>query len=174
LEGPKAAKRSAHLQYCTKIEGNMTPSNSIPRSALILGFAGLLPFIWGAVTTLFPQLGLNASGILGSRFIGPYVQLYYGAVILAFMSGVLWGFAAKAEGATATGGYVLSVLPALWAFVMTGGGAVTASMNLMAGFAGVLLLDWQFWRQGLAPAWWMKLRVPLTMIVVVCLLTGVL
>ncbi len=28
-------------------------------------------------------------------FIGAYVGLTYGTVILAFMSGVLWGFAAK-------------------------------------------------------------------------------
>ena len=86
--------------------------NAIPRSALLLGLAGLLPFIWGAITTLFPQFGLAASGYIGSRFIGPYVQLYYGAVILSFMSGVLWGFATKVEGKQATGGYILSVLPA--------------------------------------------------------------
>ena len=146
---------------------------AIPTSALWLGLAGLLPFLWGAATTLMPQFGLTMSGYLGSRFIGPYVQLYYGAIILSFMSGVLWGFATKAEGTKATGGYILSVLPALWAFFMTGGGAITASMNLIAGFLGLLLLDWQFWRQGLAPAWWMHLRVLLTAIVVACLLTGV-
>ncbi|MEO9864568.1 MAG: DUF3429 domain-containing protein [Yoonia sp.] len=152
----------------------MTSPQNIPRSALLLGLAGLVPFVWGALTTLVPTLGLQASGVIGSRFVGPYVQLYYGAVILSFMSGVLWGFATKADGAKATGGYILSVLPALWAFFMTGGGAVAASMNLIAGFVGLLLLDWQFWRQGLAPAWWMKLRVLLTAIVVLCLLTGVL
>lgn len=147
--------------------------NAIPKSALFLGLAGLLPFLWGALTTLMPGFGLQASQVIGSRFIGPYVQLYYGAIILSFMSGVLWGFAAKADGPYATGGYILSVLPALWAFFMTGGGPVTASMNLIAGFVGLLLLDWQFWRQGLAPAWWMHLRVLLTAIVVICLLTGV-
>jgi hypothetical protein len=152
----------------------MTTSTQIPRSALLLGLAGLLPFGWGAATTLFPQFGLTASGIVGSRFIGPYVQLYYGAVILSFMSGVLWGFATKADGPQATSGYVLSVLPALWAFVMTGGGPITASINLIAGFVGLLLLDWHFWRQGLAPAWWMRLRILLTAGVVLCLLTGVL
>lgn len=146
---------------------------AIPRSALILGLAGLLPFLWGALTTLFPQVGLQASAVIGSRFIGPYVQLYYGAIILSFMSGVLWGFATKAEGPRATGGYVLSVLPALWAFFMTGGGPTAASINLIAGFIGLLLLDWQFWRQGLAPAWWMHLRILLTAIVVLCLLAGV-
>lgn len=151
----------------------MSDSVQIPRAALFLGLAGLLPFIWGAATTLMPQLGLDAAATIGIRFVGPYVQLSYGAIILAFMSGVLWGFATKAEGSVAAGGYVLSVLPALWAFFMTGSGPVTASMHLIAGFIGVLLLDWQFWRQGLAPEWWMRLRVLLTTIVVICLLTGV-
>lgn len=145
----------------------------IPRSALLLGLAGVLPFAWGALTTLLPEFGLQASRMIGSRFIGPYVQLYYGAIILAFMSGVLWGFATKAEGQAATAGYTLSVLPALWAFFMTGGGPVTASVNLIAGFLGLLLLDWQFWRQGLTPLWWMQLRVLLTTLVVLCLLSGV-
>lgn len=144
----------------------------IPRSALILGLAGVIPFAWGALTTLNPALGQQAMGVIGPRFIGPYVQLSYGAIILAFMSGVLWGFATKAEGQTATTAYTLSVLPALWAFFMTGSGPVTASINLIAGYLGLLLLDWQFWRTGLAPPWWMHLRVLLTTLVVLCLLTG--
>lgn len=147
--------------------------NQIPKSALVLGLAGLLPFLWGALTTLSPAFALDVAQAIGGRFVGPYIQLAYGSVILAFMSGVLWGFATKAEGPQATGGYVLSVLPALWAFFMTGGGPVSASINLIAGFLGLLLLDWSFARQGLAPAWWMHLRVLLTTIVILCLLTGV-
>ncbi len=143
---------------------------AIPRSALILGLAGLLPFLWGALTVLRPELGLWGQMHIGSRFIGPYVQLFYGAVILSFMSGVLWGFATKAAGRTATAGYVLSVIPALWAFFMTGGGPTTAAMNLIVGFLALLLLDWHFWRLELAPPWWMHLRVLLTGIVCLSLL----
>ncbi len=143
---------------------------AIPRSALILGLAGLLPFLWGALTVLRPEVGLWGQMHIGSRFIGPYVQLFYGAVILSFMSGVLWGFATKAAGRTATAGYVLSVIPALWAFFMTGGGPTTAAMNLIVGFLALLLLDWHFWRLELAPPWWMHLRVLLTGIVCLSLL----
>ena len=146
----------------------------IPRAALILGLAGTLPFLWGAVTVLVPSLGLWTAQTLGGRFAGPYVGLFYGAVILSFMSGVLWGFATKADGAQAATGYALSVIPALWAFFMTGGGPVTAAANLIAGFLGLLLLDWQFQRWGLAPGWWLKLRLLLTAIVVASLLPVVL
>ncbi|MDP2085068.1 MAG: DUF3429 domain-containing protein [Gemmobacter sp.] len=134
----------------------------IPRSALILGLAGLIPFVWGGLTVLAPDLADWSAGRLGARFTGPYVGLAYGTVILAFMSGVLWGFATKAEGTDAALGYGLSVIPALWAFFMVGGGPVSAAINLMAGFVGLLALDWHFWRAGLAPAWWLRLRMGLT------------
>jgi len=142
---------------------------SVPRSALLLGLAGLIPFFWGALTVVNTDIAQWGSRTLGARFIGPYVQLFYGAVILSFMSGVLWGFATKADGAQATTGYILSVIPALWAFFMTGGGPVSASISLMAGFVGLLALDFMFWRWGLAPPWWMQLRVLLTALVVASL-----
>ena len=149
----------------------MTP---IPRSALLLGLAGLIPFFWGAASQLFPALGDWGTDVLGPRFVGPYVSLSYGTVILSFMSGVLWGFATRAEGALATSGYALSVLPALWAFFFVGGGPVSAAIWLAAGFVGLLGLDALFWRQGLAPDWWMRLRLMLTAGVLVCLAVTIL
>ena len=146
---------------------------TIPRAPLILGLAGLLPFLWGALTVLVPDLGLWTAQTLGPRFAGPYVMLFYGAVILSFMSGVLWGFATKASGARAATGYVLSVIPALWAFFMTGGGPTTAGMNLIFGFLGLLILDFAFFIWGLTPNWWMALRLLLTGVVVLCLSVGV-
>jgi hypothetical protein len=142
---------------------------SIPRAALVLGLAGVLPFLWGALTVISDPLSAWSRLALGSRFTGPYVQLFYGAVILSFMSGVLWGFATRAEGNRAAAGYALSVLPALWAFFTTGGGADAAATALIAGYLGLLMLDWQFWRWGLAPPWWLRLRVLLTALVVICL-----
>jgi len=144
--------------------------NQIPKSALILGLAGLIPFIWGAVTVMVPSLATWGQSTLSGRFIGPFVQLFYGAIILSFMSGVLWGFSTKATGQMATASYVLSVIPALWAFFMTGGGPTAAAVNLIVGFLGLLLLDWHFWRLGLAPPWWMHLRGLLTAIVIVSFL----
>ena len=135
----------------------------IPRAPLLLGLAGLIPFFWGAATYMLPELGLWGSANLGSRFIGPYVQLFYGAVILSFMSGVLWGFAARIDYSL---GYALSVLPALWAFFMTGGGPTTAAINLITGFVALLLLDNHFARLGATPTWWMRLRILLTVLVV--------
>lgn len=143
----------------------------IPRVPLALTMAGVLPFVWGALTTLNPALSALGIEHLGSRFVGPFVQLFYGAVILSFMSGVLWGFAARSDYAF---GYVLSVIPALWAFFMTGGGPTAASINLIIGFVAVLALDWHFWSLGQTPPWWFKMRAGVTALVVLCLMPGAL
>ena len=133
--------------------------------------AGVLPFVWSVATQISPTFADAALRTLGPRFIGPYVGLVYGTIILSFMSGVLWGFATRATGRTATMGYALSVIPALWAFFFVGNGPVSAALMLAVGFAGLLGLDYLFWRQGLAPAWWMQLRLPLTTAVIACLCT---
>ena len=145
----------------------------VPTAPLLLGLAGLLPFLWGALTYLNADLALWGTKALGPRFVGPYIQLFFGSVILSFMSGVLWGFATKTEGAEAAIGYALSTVPALWAFFMTGGGPVGAGTNLIFGFVGLLFLDYTFFRWGLTPPWWMHLRLLLTAVVVACLAIGV-
>lgn len=142
----------------------------IPAAALILGLAGLIPFLWGAATVLQPGLSDWGVRMIGPRFVGPYLQLFYGGLILSFMSGVLWGFATKAQGQQAVFGYAVSVAPVLWVFFMTGDGVRSSAINLITGFLALLVLDWYFWQARLAPSWWMQLRVILTAIVVASLI----
>ena len=141
----------------------------IPAAPLLLGLAGLLPFLWGAATSLSPELAAWSTETLGPRLTGPYAQLQYGTVILAFMSGVIWGFATRAKGGRAAVWYVASVLPALWVFFMVGGGVERSALALIAGFLGLLFIDWGAWRQALAPEWWLRLRLLLTAVVIPCL-----
>jgi len=141
----------------------------IPVAPLVLGLAGVLPFLWGVATLLVTDFGIWSVQTLGARFSGPFVLLNYGQIILAFMSGVLWGFATKAEGSRAAIGYALSVLPALWVFFTLGAGASASALNLVTGFIALLGLDYMFWREGLAPEWWMRLRLLLSVLVIACL-----
>ena len=143
----------------------------IPRPALWLGLAGLLPFLWGVGTLVSPALAELTLRSIGPRFVGPYVLIAYGTVILCFMSGVLWGFVARAEEGRWRG-YALSVLPALWAFFFVGGGPTQALWALLTGFVVLLVMDMQFGQWGLTPRWWMRLRLILTAGVVVCLALG--
>lgn len=147
---------------------------AIPKSALALGLAGLVPFLWGAATQLSPVLAAWGGSWLGPLFMGTYLSLTYGTVILSFMSGVLWGFATKTSGTEAAIGYALSVIPALWAFFMVNGDPADAAINLAAGFVGLLMLDWHFWKLGAAPDWWLRLRLGLTAVVLACLTVAIL
>lgn len=146
----------------------------IPIAPLLLTVAGLAPFLFGtfiATGWLSGDLSdpAGSSSIAVNARDGALILTRYGVIILCFMSGVLWGFATKAEGAQAMACYVLSVIPALWAFLNPGTHADEALINLMIGFAGVLLLDLAFSRWGLTPPWWMALRIPVTVVVLVCL-----
>ena len=147
----------------------MTDDTRIPQPALLLGLAGLIPFLWSAATHLSPALATAAGQWLSPMFLGAYVGLTYGTVILSFMSGVLWGFATKAEGSMAAFAYALSVVPALWAFFMVSDASESSRIFLAAGFVGLLLLDAMFQAWGLAPRWWLRLRVMLTIVVLACL-----
>lgn len=149
----------------------MTDDRRIPPAALVLGLAGLIPFLWSAATHLSPLLAGWAGGFLPPIFIGVYVGLTYGTVILAFMSGALWGFTAHAEGGAIA--YALSTVPALWAFIMVNDSSTTSSIYLCAGFLGLLAVDASFVAQGLAPCWWLRLRLPLTLVAVACLATPI-
>lgn len=146
----------------------MTDDHRIPRPALLLGLAGLIPFLWSASTHLSPSLLGWAGQWLPPMFLGAYVGLTYGTVILSFMSGALWGFATRAETNVALA-YTLSVIPALWAFLMVTDASANSVIYLAAGFVGLLLLDATFVAWGLAPRWWLRLRVMLTLVVLACL-----
>ncbi len=143
--------------------------SQIPRPALYLGLAGLLPFLWGALGVLVPALSDFTTDLLGQRFNARFVLISYGTVILCFMSGVLWGYATKSDGWKP---YALSTLPALWAFFTVGGGEARAMSALLAGYVFVFTCDVQFAGWGLTPPWWLKLRALLTVIVLACLFVG--
>ncbi len=138
----------------------MTPP---PRSATILGAAGLLPFIAGvlAIYGLMPGVSNTVTGYL--------ILQGYGVAILAFMGGCLWGFAAQA-GRTGWRAFAVSVTPGLWAFSVTF--SPDALLSLIIGFVFLLILDLIFRGWGLGPKWWLTLRLPLTLGVLICLGLG--
>ena len=141
----------------------------IPNSALILGLAGLIPFFWGTVTSLdFVVESLKLTG-LSEEYIGPRINLIYGTIILAFMSGVLWGFAANIGDKRRPVGLTLSVLPALWAFFTFSGALINPFISLIIGFLGVFAVDVRFYYWQLTPEWWLSLRSILTLFVIIFL-----
>jgi hypothetical protein len=147
--------------------------SKIPTGALILGLSGVIPFAWGAVTLISEEAFNFGIENFGARFVGPLIQLSYGVIILCFMSGVLWGFATKMDEKNGSLGYVLSIVPALWAFLSMGRGPVSDTISLIVGFLAVLLIDKHFYLLKLTPLWWMNLRIPLTFLVISLLGLGI-
>jgi hypothetical protein len=147
--------------------------SKIPTGALILGLSGVIPFAWGAVTLISEEAFNFGIENFGARFVGPLIQLSYGIIILCFMSGILWGFATKMDEKNGSLGYILSIVPALWAFLSMGRGPISDTISLIVGFLAVLLIDKHFYLLKLTPLWWMNLRIPLTFLVISLLGLGI-
>ena len=142
----------------------------IPTTPLILGLSGLIPFLWGAATHLWPPAQSLRDPFID--FTGQSLLLTYGLTILAFMSGTIWGFATRSPNPAAARGYALSVLPALWGVFAY---ALPISLGLLAlslGFSALIALDLRAIRLAEAPHWWLPLRLILTTVAVACLLVG--
>lgn len=133
----------------------------MPRTALILGLLGLIPFIacLGAVHT---DLMLGADQARRGAVL-------YGVVILSFMGGAQWGLA-TASAEPRPRAFVASVLPALLAWASLTLAVRLSLLVIAAGFAALLVYDLWTVRRGEAPAWYGRLRIGLTSVVIVCVL----
>jgi len=133
----------------------------VPRPALVLGCAGLIPFLAGVagVWTLgYPDfiLALN-------------LLMAYAAIILAFLGAVHWGLALAQEAAGNWRRLAPAVLPALagWFALMLPN--AFGLLLLAIGFGGVFLADRAAVTANRAPAWYKALRKPLTLAVLASL-----
>lgn len=139
-----------------------------PRLAILLGYAGLIPFISGAIGIWITPAAWRADVLTA--------LLHYAAVILAFMGAIHWGLAMARERQddAAHRQLGLSVLPALlgWLAISNGLPALLALGVLFAGFIGLYLADVHAARLELAPRWYPALRKPLTAVVLVSLLAA--
>lgn len=127
----------------------------VPAVARLLGLAGLLPAAGAAAVLAFrPVPGLGP--------LAAQAGAVYAALILSFLGGTWWGFAARAATAQASF-YVLAVLPALagWALLIGLAPARIVALGLL--LLACLPVDRLLVARGLAPGWWMRLRLPLSL-----------
>lgn len=136
----------------------------VPDAAAWLGAFGLIPFVAGTLLILSSDAGWAYEAL---RF--------YAASILAFMGGVQWGLAMTAVGSTDGDGPVLwqrlsmSVLPALIAWLALLLDAPYDLLIIAVAFGLLLTSDLAAMKSGWAPAWYARLRIPLTTVVLICL-----
>lgn len=147
----------------------------LPTAALVLGIAGLIPFIACGIAALSTFDDARAMFFLQAL-------VAYGAVILAFLGGVHWGFVLEAPETGAriarrqdAPRLVFGVLPSLVGWVALGatlaGLPPVALAILIAGFVAVTATEAQLHRRGLMPSGYMWLRWGLSIVVALVLAT---
>lgn len=143
------------------------PKRAVPAPAIVLGTAGLIPF--------FFLTGLWLTGSDATALVARQALLAYSIAILSFMGAVHWGLAMTVTpGEQPWRRYFVSVLPALAATAAAFLGGGLQFMWLAVCFFGLVLYDLYAVRRAEAPAWYPRLRWPLTITVCVCLLAAAL
>jgi hypothetical protein len=144
----------------------MSLQTRVPSAAKWLGALGAIPFVFLAVTGHFLE-----GPTRGQAF---FALAAYGAVVLSFLGGIHWGLAIAGFGPRANDEasfrrLAFSVTPSL-----VGWGALlvpppSGLMLLAVAFVWLLVFDSQASRKAQAPAWYPRLRRPLTLAVVASL-----
>ncbi|MFK7852913.1 MAG: DUF3429 domain-containing protein [Granulosicoccus sp.] len=149
----------------------------IPTPALVLGVAGLLPFIATALASCTPS---NIIELLAGAHSAPALKQLalnalgaYGAVILSFLGGIRWGsLLSDTSRLQQWQPLALSVVPSLIAWP-----ALLLKPSLMlsilvVGFLFQFALDVKAVKRGELPPWFGRLRTILTTGAVLSLLAG--
>jgi hypothetical protein len=129
-----------------------------PPAATWLAYAGTLPFILGAAMMVTEHEADWWNMVLTA----------YGAIILSFLGGTHWGLVVDRAVVDARR-LLLGALPALvgWLAVLAAGRA--GLQMLLAGFVMMLGYDRTLAYGGDMPGWYVRLRLPVTLIVVASL-----
>jgi len=145
-----------------------SPVVRVPTIPAWLGYGGLIPFV-----------ALACGSLVSAEYssVSRHALLAYGAVILTFVGALHWGFAMTLTDVPddrRNQAFMWSVLPALVAWVALLVASRLGSGLLLLGFVA------QYWQdRGLAqsatlPAWYMPLRLRLTLIASICIAIGAL
>ncbi len=135
---------------------------AVPRFVVWLGYAGLAPFVASTVAFLIAPPRLHGFVL--------YSLLTYSAVILSFLGAIHWGLAMRDEGVSSRVQLGLSVVPALVGWVALALSPTMSFVVLIVAFVVLYTADTCAARFGLTPTWYPRLRLPLTVVVVLSLI----
>lgn len=128
--------------------------SSVPRPAMAMGLAGLVPSLAAVAALLAWPEGRGAVAMAG---------VAYGAVVAGFAGGAWWGLAAAKAAPDALARHlVLAMVPGLVAWLSLLVPPASGFAVLALHFALLPPMDRRLAGQGIAPAWWPGLRRPLS------------
>lgn len=135
---------------------------AVARLAIFMGLAGLIPFIAAVLSLFFMPYH---SVIVGTWF---YV---YSAGILAFMAGVYWPIALQREDRCYPMSPLVSVMFSQVFFITAGIALLVPALwkapVFTLAFLGLYMVD-AHWMRVYWPAWYLRLRLGLTLTVMLC------
>jgi uncharacterized membrane protein len=130
-----------------------------------LGYGGLLPLVGLALAIWVDQSHVS---------LWRDALINYSAVILSFVGALHWGFAMSQSGMTPnqrTKSFVWSVVPSLLGWVALSMTPKYATLLLVAGFLAHFWQDKRLVQLVNLPAWYLPLRLRLTLVACISLLT---
>ena len=136
---------------------------NVPSNAKLIGFLGLIPMILGLLGSL--QLFFFSENI--NQFLIKF-SITYSAIILSFLGGCLFAFNCLKKDNPSLLGLTLTILPSIWATIALQSPILKTSL-LALGFLLIFEIDRRFFKINLTPKWWLKLRLPLTTVIIVIL-----
>lgn len=127
----------------------------MPRTAYYLGLSGAIPFITGAV----------ACNITADPYIFARATQLYGTSVLSFLGAVHWGVALRSSinGVAPRRDFIYGVIPSLLGWSAALMQPAEGLIVLATGFTGAFLYDMvRFGSGSEVPAWYRRLRLPLS------------
>ncbi len=138
----------------------------IPKTVALLGYGGLIPFVVLALAAWIPS---------AAPYGADYALLLYGGVILSFVGALHWSFAMTLEDLSSQErqrAFIWSVMPALLAWVALLLTPPAPGVLLIAGFLLHYWRDQAMFRRASIPAWYLPLRLRLTVVAALSLALG--
>ncbi|KAL8871431.1 MAG: hypothetical protein Q9174_002734 [Haloplaca sp. 1 TL-2023] len=150
----------------------------VPREALVVGLAGVMPYLATSLSTVYLAWDINHAAMDGHGFllsgetaefllkILEPLQVGYGAVIISFLGAIHWGFEwAKYHGTKGYRRYAIGVVaPAVaWPTLLLP--VEYALIGQFSAFSFLYFADANMVTRGWAPSWYATYRFVLTFIV---------
>lgn len=137
----------------------------IPALPLLLSILGLIPFVGGVVAIEFAEGGYKGWAI--------YSLPVYGALILSFLGGTTWGFAlGDAQKRFVPIRLILAMAPSIVAWLIMFQPPASRMLSLAGCLIVWAMLDQLMAHRDLLPAWYPKLRWPMTLVAAASLVVG--
>ena len=145
------------------LTGKIKTLSGNEKIAKTLGYAGLIPFItfsigcWIEIPYLYNTV---------------YILITYAAIILSFMGAIHWGMAMSKTNNKQNKHFITSVIPALVAWFSLLIPEFFSLIILLIGFFLLLSLDLAVEKSQGFPNWYIHMRIKLTLIVSLCLISA--